>query len=36
LNFSDDLIDQLGWSEDQEIEWIISDDNTVILKKKDD
>lgn len=34
LNFSDDLIDKLGWQENDILEWIDNDDGSYLVVKK--
>lgn len=36
LQFPQQMIDDLGWSEGDELAWIVHDDGTIILKKKED
>jgi hypothetical protein len=35
LNFSDDLIDELGWSVDDVLEWIDNEDGTYSIVKRE-
>lgn len=36
LNFSDDLIEELGWNEDDVLEWIDNKDGSFSLVKQED
>ena len=35
IEFPPGAIDQAGWSDDQDLEWIINDDQSVTSRKKD-
>lgn len=35
LNFSDDLIEQLGWNVDDMLEWIDNGDGSYLIVKRD-
>jgi len=33
LPLPDELMDQLGWYDGDELEWIVNDDNTITIRK---
>ena len=35
FEFSEELLNQMGWSEDTEIEWLLADDRIIMREKTD-
>ena len=36
IEIPEDIIDSLGWTVDDELEWVINEDGTIKLKKKEE
>jgi bifunctional DNA-binding transcriptional regulator/antitoxin component of YhaV-PrlF toxin-antitoxin module len=36
IEIPEDIIDSLGWNVEDELEWVINQDNTITLRKKEE